>query len=309
MRLVPLALLFAHATAAAQPCEVTVVRAPENVRIEIESWVRAEPRCSTALEVRVVPTEGGFYLFARDPSGRVRERIVPDAQSAGVLVASWVADDGSGAIVEAPPPSVEFVPPVVVVGPGDTPKLVVTARPLRRDTPKWLSFGAMAQVHGRGAFGIRGELDFFARGAWSFGTSLSVSTTSVPLFTPDGSGFLETNDTRINATFARTSTFGKWSLRVAGGIGAVRTAALGTVTTSFLPVAPESRYIPVEGWFWNAEASIMLARRIGSSWGFSVGPVATFFNQHFEVFQDEMLTMLSRSSTDVMGFAALRHAL
>jgi hypothetical protein len=45
MRLVPLALLFAHTTA--QPCEVTIPRAPDAVRIEIETWVRAEPRCAS----------------------------------------------------------------------------------------------------------------------------------------------------------------------------------------------------------------------------------------------------------------------
>ncbi len=99
IRLLPLALLVAlvipGATASARPvpCEITIPHAPDDVRAEIETWVRAEQRCATSLEVRVVPTEGGFYLFARDGRGFTRQRIVPDARTAAALVASWMADD------------------------------------------------------------------------------------------------------------------------------------------------------------------------------------------------------------------------
>src|SRR4051812_3641665 len=79
-----------------EPCKVTIALAPTDVREEIEAWVRAEPRCERELEVRVVPTDDGLYLTARDPGGHVRERIVPDAQSAAVLVVSWMADDSLG---------------------------------------------------------------------------------------------------------------------------------------------------------------------------------------------------------------------
>src|SRR4051812_33596116 len=97
--LIPLTVLATAGSAVAQPivapepCSVSIARAPDDVRAEIDHWVRAEPRCNASLEVRVVPTDGGYYLFARDNRGRVRERVVPDARSAGVLVASWVADD------------------------------------------------------------------------------------------------------------------------------------------------------------------------------------------------------------------------
>lgn len=92
------------------PCAVTIAVAPDDARREIEAWVRAEPRCERQLEVRVVPTEDGLYLSARDAEGRVRERIVPDAQAAAVLVVSWMADDSLGPDlptpieVSAPPP-------------------------------------------------------------------------------------------------------------------------------------------------------------------------------------------------------------
>src|SRR5215211_2546137 len=93
---IALALLVAgHALALAEPCQVTFARAPDDVRKVIETWVHAEPRCVTTLELRVIPTDGGLYLMARDGNGRTHERLVPDAQSAGVLVASWIADDSA----------------------------------------------------------------------------------------------------------------------------------------------------------------------------------------------------------------------
>ncbi|MBA3457230.1 MAG: hypothetical protein H0T42_29380, partial [Deltaproteobacteria bacterium] len=81
-------------------CEVRFVRAPDDVRHVIERWLAAEPRCTGSMDLRVVPTDDGYYLLARRPDGRIHERVVPDAQSAGVLVASWVADDW----IDPPPP-------------------------------------------------------------------------------------------------------------------------------------------------------------------------------------------------------------
>src|SRR5262249_45669644 len=99
-----LLLLAGAGSAAAQPvthpeaeaCKVTVAFAPDEVRAEVEAWVRAEPRCERELVVRVTPTEDGLYLTATDLKGHVRERVVPDAQSAAVLVVSWMADDSIG---------------------------------------------------------------------------------------------------------------------------------------------------------------------------------------------------------------------
>ncbi len=93
-----LPLMFATGSAVAQPapaapppvppaaagsaCAVAIVRAPDGVRETVEHWL-ANERCTVPLQVRIVPTEGGLYLLATDDHGRVRERIVPDAQSAG----------------------------------------------------------------------------------------------------------------------------------------------------------------------------------------------------------------------------------
>ena len=70
-----------------------MTRAPVEVRAEIERWVAAEPHCVRVIELRAVVGDDGIYLFARDDRGLIRERMVPDASTAGVLVASWMADD------------------------------------------------------------------------------------------------------------------------------------------------------------------------------------------------------------------------
>jgi hypothetical protein len=41
----------------------------------------------------VEAADGGYVVHARDHRGRLRVRIVPDAQTVGVLIASWSADD------------------------------------------------------------------------------------------------------------------------------------------------------------------------------------------------------------------------
>src|SRR5688572_26737906 len=117
---VVLVLVAVAGTAAAQPvtrpehdpCNVTIAVAPAEVRAEIEAWVRAEPRCERELEVRVLPADEGLYLQARSRDGRVRERVVPDAQSAAVLVVSWMADDSLGPTYPEEERAALFVPPV-----------------------------------------------------------------------------------------------------------------------------------------------------------------------------------------------------
>jgi hypothetical protein len=103
-------------------CQVNIVRAPEDVRCAIETWVRGEAACQIALDVRVIPTDGGLYLLAQDSKGRVHERLVPDAQAAGVLVASWVANDSIQPLPVPPPaalPRVSRAPKTAPLRPHD----------------------------------------------------------------------------------------------------------------------------------------------------------------------------------------------
>ncbi|MGE0402882.1 MAG: hypothetical protein AB7T06_39620, partial [Kofleriaceae bacterium] len=65
------ALTATDARAEGRDCEVVFVRAPDDVRLVIESWLKAEPRCSGTIELRVVETENGsLYLIAQRPDGR-----------------------------------------------------------------------------------------------------------------------------------------------------------------------------------------------------------------------------------------------
>src|SRR5580704_9738352 len=146
-------------TAAADPCEVAIARAPAEVRTAIETALSAETHCSVALELRAVPTEGGYYLLARDMHGRVRERIVPDAASAATLVASWASDDEIGSVAAAPPSAPREPEPAVAVA-------VAAA-----SVPEPPTFIALYGVAVSDGDGLRAEFDLVRRGRWSFGAA------------------------------------------------------------------------------------------------------------------------------------------
>jgi hypothetical protein len=161
-----LVVLSGSAVAAAEPCRVEIVRAPEEVRPLIEDWVKAETRCGPPLRVRILATEGGYYVLAQDASGRVRERLVPDAQTAAVLIASWVADDGAAVDPEEPVPA-PIVAPVaepdpVVAPPAAAPTPVAPAPSIM--APGMVETIAPAPTAGkavekRRTFGIAGLAD------------------------------------------------------------------------------------------------------------------------------------------------------
>lgn len=159
-------------------CKVSVVLAPGEVRDEIEAWVAAEPRCERQLEVRVVPTENGLYLSARDPSGRVRERIVPDAQSAAVLVVSWMADDSMGpTISNEQPPRVEVPrpPDITFTDDEDVPSIL---RATANDTHKRTV--ALGVIGGERNLGLRGQLDVLVSSRWVLGVGGGWAHDEVP---------------------------------------------------------------------------------------------------------------------------------
>jgi hypothetical protein len=110
-----LVIAAAAPSADAQPgtCRIAVTRAPAEVRAEIERWIAAEPHCVRSIELRAVVGDDGIYLFARDDRGLTRERMVPDASTAGVLVASWMADDAVPATVPHTELSVPAPPAVI----------------------------------------------------------------------------------------------------------------------------------------------------------------------------------------------------
>jgi hypothetical protein len=304
-------------------CEVTIARAPDDVRTVVESWVQAEPSCNVKLEIRIVPTEGGLYLLARDEQGRLRERVVPDAQSAGVLIASWVAADSTAANpydVRTPPvappapavapepqtqlpavaPPPQLGPVESAHGPGAAPVIASAVAP---EKSRWLSLGFMTAMSGTGGGGIRGEWDLKHKSWATLGVMASVSQSGVELYGYDYYGTIEMMDTKVLGYLALTRDWGKWHLRTAAGIGAVYTRAM---------VNSSSSNQEASGLFPAGELSVSLGRDITKSWGLSLGPIVSVYAQEYNV--EEMGPGYYGSQTvgrevDAMMFFALRHRL
>jgi hypothetical protein len=327
-------LIAAHAVALAEPCQVTFARAPDEVRKVIEQWVRAEPRCMTTLELRVIPTDGGLYLMARDATGRTHERLVPDAQSAGVLVASWIADDSArpagpptdpnaagpagGPPVDAaanpadaaPSNAPGATPPSSTAAPATAPATVnasppalgaptavTEAAPARPTVGRWLSLGIMGGERGGG---VRGEFDVLTRGKWTLAAAAAISTWDVDLYSFTGDGLVEATDVRALATIARTIPRNRWSLRFAGGLGLVHTSVTGQFA---------GRPLDASGVFGTAEASAMIARRLGERWALTGGAVLTWYAQQYTVMSTDPFTepdITADRSADLMFLIGAR---
>lgn len=320
MRNVIVAALVIASPAAAQPvtqpgtCQVTISRAPDPVREVVEAWVRSEAQCSVALEVRIVPTDGGLYLLAQDARGRVRERIVPDAQTAGVLVASWIADDNAPAA--APPPVTSPAPPPIVAPvraparaesvtpPGLAPIALGAAAPVSAPVQStWGSVAALVSMTGGGGGGVRGEIDLWSRGRWSIGAAASLAESQRTMYSPYGAGYITARDLKAMAYVSRTWSRGRWQLRPAAGVGLVHTE--GVVydgNTTFYSVA---------GTFPTVDVSLSLSRELGSQWAVYTGPLATVLDQEFTASSSSSNypMTISRGDIDVVWLAGLRHRL
>lgn len=278
-------------------CQVTIVRAPDAVKATVEQWL-ANETCTVALTVRIIPTENSsLYVLATDPSGRVRERIVPDAQSAGVLVASWAADDG---IVQpqpvAPPPSAiapapvapavttayggEFHPPGATEPEDDDP--VPEKRPA---VPKHFitldaGFGA------NDASGLHGEVDVIARdnytlGLFAGGWSNHMLVTDYT-YSPYGAQYqANVVDYTVGIEAGHTWRFADWHVR--GGIAA------GVMISSMTIYNADG----LGGWFSGegtaaspyGEAQLMIGHSLGAErhWAVEAGMIAGYSHQTWAV--------------------------
>lgn len=279
---------LAAAPAAAQPvtrpdaCGATIAYAPDDVRAVIEDWLRGEPSCSSTLEVRVVPTDGGLYLFARDEHGRVRERVVPDAQSAAVLVASWMADDSRPAPpppldlprheppahVEAPPPRLTSEP--VDGGPSEAP---------RTSAGHWLALGPMLVPHGRG---LRAELDLHSWRAWTIGVSASAAGMDglamyIDRYNQPMTTSMDIVDATGLASLTRRIDVGGWQLRPSAAIGFTYTRTSIAMVDDADPWNPYYYSIDDDGLAPTAELALRIGHRLGNSWQIDAGPGVMFF--------------------------------
>jgi hypothetical protein len=251
------ALLVAAGAARAQPitrpdqlpCTVRVVVAPDAVRAEIEAWVRAEPKCERELEVRVIPTPEGYYLSARDDAGQMRERIVPDAQSAAVLVVSWMADDSIGPTVADHPVESVLVPAADEESPFvDRPALVRRYGRAAR-TRHWLTLGAL----GSEAPGVRGQLDIFEHGRWSAGIAGSWRAGDHDPHMQSDHG-----TTSASVFVAATHAIGPVTLRAQLGLGFEVRGGDMMMRESVVPAL---------------DAAVFATLPLGDRWGIVAGPI------------------------------------
>jgi hypothetical protein len=270
-RWLALAALCAPAAAVAQPvtrpgeiepCRVTIAYAPDEVRAEIDAWVRAEPRCERELEVRVVPTDDGLYLQARDARGRVRERVVPDAQSAAVLVVSWMADDSLGP-THAPllePPSAATIDAEL---PPDMDGLaaVAVAPSARTHARRQLILGALGSEE---TGGVRAQIDLFAGKRWSIGVGGGWRANHEHEDDDDESGRVA----QARLLFSTTRSFGRVSLRLQLGVGIDATKPDRMEHEDRM----ETRH-GVDGVAPRAEAAVFAAFDIAHGWGLVGGPL------------------------------------
>ncbi len=174
----------------------------------VEQWVAAEPRCASSLDVRIVPSDGGLYIIAIDERGHARERVVPDPDSAGALIASWAADP-------------EVAPPGLVM-PSAAPMIDTAAPPAKSGerTEHWLSLGVVAGEH---ELGYRADLDLFVHGPWSIGVAGSISMTRMDVY----GGLVDLHEKSFGGYLAFTTTHGRWQVRGSGTVGELWTDSYG----------------------------------------------------------------------------------
>jgi hypothetical protein len=244
------------------PCRVEIVAAPPDVRAEIEAWVRAEPRCVKQLSVTVTQTDDGYDLYARDSSGHMRERVVPDAQSVAVLVVSWMADDSisaplaeAEAPVEALRPVTDFEMPPPIATPSLTPSTELVAAPAPHRAERWLSFGVLAGPTG----GIRGQIDLIAHKRWTIGVAGALRRS-------DDRDHMRTEEDDRGYSSARVvagthRSFGSLEMRAHIGIG------FDATHTTTMTGDHDGKVTP------KAEAGVFAGMRIGRTWGLLGGPV------------------------------------
>jgi hypothetical protein len=260
-------------------CEVRFVRAPDDVRHVIERWLAAEPRCTGSIDLRVVPTDDGLYLLAQRPDGRLHERVVPDAQSAGVLVASWVADDWvtQPNVWSSPrPTSVPVAEPALAPPQDARPTVRVVSAPGRRGShaPRWFSAGALLSTTDSDDGGLRLELDVIQRGNFTLGASLAWTETSMAVGTAYGYGDMRSDDVALTATGAYSLHAGRWELRTALGIGGVYSDVNGFIAPGPGQPWPEMPYFNGSGAGFIGTASMVLSARLADRWGIHAGLLA-----------------------------------
>jgi hypothetical protein len=225
------------ASPSAIPCGIRIARAPDDLRAAVEDLLAADPAaCRGQLDVWLVPTDSGIYVQARDGLGRVRERVVPGAEVAATLIASWVEIDVAAPVWTAPEPTAEPAPaapaPAVAIAaapPSSATASIATRAPVPRPPASRRSYGAgmYYAVTGTdmGSIGVRADLDGHVWGNWRLSATLGAAA-----YDAASESFMDSSGTAWVQETGRTGIDGFATLRYSlrwGRFALVPSLALG----------------------------------------------------------------------------------
>jgi hypothetical protein len=191
--------------------------------------------------------------------------MVPDAQSAAVLVVSWMADDSLGSrlpsraaldpapLEPAPAAADDSEIPGEVMAPGLLRSMQRRARGRR-----WLTLGAVGSEHE--GIGLRAQVDLFAGRLWSLGLAGGWR---------DGRHDGDAGQARV--VIGASHSLGRISLRAQLGLGVDVTTSTDEMNRDAMEPArsPHPRVLPA------VEASVLAKVRISDAWGLVGGPIVT----------------------------------
>lgn len=319
-------------------CSVHIARAPDEVRAVVERWLREEPHCVAALEVRIVPTDGKLYVLARDEQGRVHERVVPDATSAAVLIASWAADDAilppgpvSAPVIATPPTSGPAAAPPPRVASATVPReprvelsrpieppgvapLVTPAPGVAPSYPRWIGAGGVLQVASTGAntgseaYGGRADIDLWTLGTlgtlgtsgrWVIGAAATIVRARRSGYSSDASPTaMQSIEVSAVARLGLAARRGRWEVTPSIALGYMYTYA-DVFTNRFTSSASGVSAI--------GQVGLIISFRIDAHLAITAGSVATAYAQQFSASGVD-LHDLTRYG-DLMMLGGLRWAL
>jgi hypothetical protein len=179
MAVTPAAADEAPAEAEPAECGIRIHRAPDDARVAIAAELARDPAaCREVLDVWIVPSQGGLYVQSRDSYGRVRERVVPDAATAAILLLSWVEIDTVEPLWRSPEPTPAPEAEAEVVAEAPAPSVsapgVVAPTPMVAERAPTETGGIRARAAGASAVvelmasgldgsGYRGDLELGKR--------------------------------------------------------------------------------------------------------------------------------------------------
>ncbi len=301
-RALAVGLVMAAAPALADPCAVTIVRAPAAVRATVESWLATE-RCGVSLAVRIVESEGELYIFAIDDKGGVRERTVPDAQSAGLLIASWTADDGlttpTSVAAPVPTPSIESTPaptpvPSVLMASDTTVREHFDGRPIHslesQGDEHWLTLAAGSTM--TSGFAGRAEIEVVRHQGFavSIVTGIAQNRDAASLDSTMTSTFHPSyTDLVAMVGVQHTWRWPRWHVRAGVAAGVVVSSLSLDWTNPYGNSVRETASLVS----LVTEASTAVGYAVTAHWEAEVGPAITSSNQGYYL-PNQMETLLRR---------------